>query len=86
MHLHFEIPNTIPAYKVIFVRKLYMRQALQFPFLTLYLLTLLVPGDFSTLVYRGGALFDPPLKMDFLRKKCAILCPGIKFDKILAIF
>ena len=49
-------------------------------------LTLLVPGDFLTLVYRGGVLFDPPLKMDFLRKKCASLCPGIKFDKILAIF
>ena len=44
------------------------------------------PGRFFDACVPGGVLFDPPLKMDFLRKKCAILCPGIKFDKILAIF
>ena len=45
------------------------------------------PGRFfDACVTGGGVFFDPPLKMDFLQKKCAIFCPGIKFDKILAIF
>ena len=48
-------------------------------------LTLLVPGDFSSLVYRGGGFFHPPFESDFSPKKGAIFGPEIKFGIIRAL-
>ena len=47
-------------------------------------LTLLVPGDFSALVYGEGGV-HPPLKSDFSPKKGAFLGPEIKFGIIRAL-
>ena len=49
-------------------------------------LTLLVPGDFSTLMYQGGMFFHPPLKNDFLPQESIIFHPEIKFGIILEVF
>ena len=51
-----------------------------------HVLTLLVPGDFSTLMYRGGMFFHPPLKNDFLPQESIIFHPEIKFGIILEVF
>ena len=51
-----------------------------------FVLTLLVPGDFATLMYRGGMFFHPPLKNDFLLQKRVIFHLDIKLGIILALF
>ena len=50
-------------------------------------LTLLVPGDFSMLMYQGGGiLLYPPLENDFIQGKNAFFCYEMKFGIKEALF
>ena len=42
-------------------------------------LTLLVPGDFSMLMYQGGILLYPPLENDFVQRKYAFFGDEMNF-------